>query len=275
MAVRTWLYAPGDRPDRCLKALASPADQVIWDLEDAVTPDAKLAAREIIGELLRRPLARTPWIRINSMDTVWGEEDVRVLARAYEKVEPRIVVPKMNTGAAARLAELSGVVAHWLLIVETAQGLLDALHSPRPWSLPGAARLAFGALDYRNDIGAVEMEDESELTVPRSLLALVSRGWGWPGPIDAVLPDIEDPDRVERSARRGRSLGMAGKMIVHPAQIAPVHRAFGPTDDERVWAQEVLAAAGSAGAVKVRGAMVDRPIIEQARRILESAEENG
>lgn len=268
MSVRSWLYAPGDQPERCKKALASSADQVIWDLEDAVSVDAKPSARQILAHLLHESLPRTPWIRINGLDTPWGSDDLKTLAREFGTREPRWVVPKATSDTIQTLRHMD-VPGRWLLIVETAEGLMSAFHERDPWDVPGQARLAFGALDYRNDIDARGNGDESELTVPRSLLVLVSRSWNWPSPIDAVFPEFEHLERLENSARRGRALGMGGKMIIHPAQIEPVHAAFGTTDDEREWAKSVLKAAKNKGVAKVSGGMVDRPLIEKAQRILE------
>ncbi len=267
---RTWLYAPGDRPDRLQKAMESRAHEVIWDLEDAVSSDQKLRARDTVTRLLKEPLSRTPWVRVNGLDTAWGYDDLGAL---HDAVGPnlRIVLPKATRAAVQELCE-RGFAREWLFIIETAQGLADVMDVKNPW--PGIGRLAFGALDYRNDIGALETADEGELGFPRSVLVLASRVWGWPGPIDAVFPGITDGDALEASARRARALGMAGKMIIHPQQIAPVHRAYAPAPDEVAWAREVMTASQNAGAVKVRGAMVDRPVIERARQILKEVNEN-
>lgn len=272
MKVRTWLYAPGDHPHRCLKALASDADQVIWDLEDAVNPDAKALARTEISALLKGPLRRVPWVRINGIDTPWGRDDLEGLEKSFGPHQPCWVVPKATGRTVEQLSSWTSR-GRWLLIIETAEGLSDVIHARNPWHLPGEARLAFGAIDYRNDIGAQETDDESEIAVPRSLLALISRSWNWPAPIDAVTPAIDNLDRVHSSARRGCALGMDGKMIIHPCQIGPVHQAYRPTPSDIEWAQEVIALSKQGGAVKVHGAMVDQPVVDRARRILRDAEE--
>ena len=270
-SVRTWLCAPGDRPDRCLKALASGADQVIWDLEDAVPDDAKTTARDTLAQLLSGPLPRIPWIRVNGVDTDWGAEDVQRLSRAFPDGEARWVVPKASRQAVERLRQW-GIRGRFLLIVETAAGLGDLWDVSRPWRLEGSSRLAFGALDYRNDVALGEMPDETELTMPRSFIALASRCWNWGGPIDAVYPAIDDAEALLASAQRGRALGMAGKMVIHPKQIAPVHAAYAPTAEDVAWAQAVLGAIQGAGAARVEGKMVDRPLVERARQILSEAD---
>lgn len=270
---RTWLYAPGDRPDRCRKAMATHADQVIWDLEDAVSEDRKTFARDTVTALLKEPFARKPWVRVNGWDTEWGLKDFERLHGVLGN-HLRVVVPKATLKVAQALQEY-GFSGEWLFIIETAQGLADVMDMKTPWPVNGQARFAFGALDYRNDMGALETADEVEITLPRSLLVLASRVWGWLAPIDAVFPGIADGDAVEASSRRARVLGMAGKMIIHPQQIAPVHRAYAPRPEDVDWAEEVMKAAQSAGAVKVRGAMVDRPVIERARQILKETNEGG
>ena len=271
-AARTWLYAPGDRPDRCLKALSTEADQVIWDLEDAVKADAKLAARSTLADLLVGDLLRVPWIRINDLGTIWGIDDLKRLAEKFGDRPARFVVPKATRAVTQEIAHL-GLSAQWLFIVETAQGMADLLDMSRPWPTSGAARLAFGALDYRNDVGSRETPGEDELSWPRSVLVLASKVWGWAPPIDAVFPHMEDDAGLQTSTARARALGMAGKMIIHPRQIRSVHRAYIPTEEEVSWARDVVAGAEHQGAFQIRGMMVDRPVVERARQIL--AEQEG
>lgn len=271
---RTWLYAPGDRPDRCQKAMASLADQVIWDLEDAVSPEHKVRARDAVIKLLRDRHPRRAWVRVNALNTEWGRDDLEELARIMGP-DLRVVLPKATYEAGEEIYR-RGYGGEWLFIIETAQGLADVMEVKQPWPCDrGRVRFAFGALDYRNDIGALETEDEWELAFPRSLLAVDSRAWGWHGPIDAVFPGISNDEAVRAAARRARALGMAGKMIIHPQQISPVHQAYRPTTEEVGWAHDVVNASQQAGAVKVRGSMVDRPVLERARQILDESEEGG
>lgn len=268
---RTWLFAPGDHPERCLKALATKADQVIWDLEDAVAVDAKLSARKVLADLLATDLSRVPWIRVNGLNTAWGRDDLTTLKKAFGHHMPRFVLPKATRTSVQEIREHT---AQWLLIVETAQGIADLLDVAHAWPVSGVARLSFGALDYRNEMDARETADEAELLFPRSLMVLASKVWKWPAPIDAVFPDIEDQAAVRRSAERARNLGMPGKMVIHPRQIAAVHEAYAPSLEEEAWARTVLDAAESTtGVVKIRGRMVDRPVIEWARKILAQKED--
>jgi citrate lyase subunit beta/citryl-CoA lyase len=271
---RSWLFAPADRPDRCLKALAGAADQVIWDLEDAVAPEAKEEARRTVRELLRQTAGepRVPWIRVNGLFTPWGPEDLLSLQDAVSDARARWLVPKADARTVGRLEAWrreGKVRGQWLLLVETARGLDDLARAERPWLAGDAVRLAFGALDYQADLGAGPVgPDEAELAVPRHLMARRSRVFGWPAPIDAVYPGYRDPEGLRAAAERARRFGFAGKMVIHPDQIGPVHEAFTPTAEERAWAERVLAASRAGGVATVDGAMVDRPVVERARQIL-------
>lgn len=271
---RSWLFAPADNPHRCEKALASAADQVIWDLEDAVAPAHKEAARLSLGRLLVRRDGALPraWIRINSPLSEWGEADLGFLSE--RGALGRLVVPKAD---AASIDRLGGRVreGHWLLVLESARGLWDLarglLRSP-----PGVSvRLAFGALDYALDLGIEPTGGaQAELLHARSEIVYLSRAQGYAPPVDSVHPGLADPKAVEMSARSGRAMGFAGKLAIHPAQIAPIHDAFAPDAERVAWARRVMAAVAlGAGTVQVDGAMVDRPVIEQARRVLSASGE--
>jgi citrate lyase subunit beta/citryl-CoA lyase len=272
--VRSWLFSPADRPDRCLKALASEADQVIWDLEDAVAPEVKEDARRAVRDLLARTAdsPRVPWVRVNGLFTPWGAEDLLSLQDAVSDARARWLVPKADARTVARLEAWRAegrIRGQWLLLVETARGLDDLARAERPWLAGEAVRLAFGALDYQADLGAAAPgPDETELIVPRHLLTRRSRVFGWPAPVDAVYPAYRDPEGLRAAAERARRFGFAGKMVIHPDQIGPVHAAFSPTPAEREWAERVLAASRAGGAAAVDGAMVDRPVVERARQIL-------
>lgn len=266
---RSWLFAPADHPHRCEKALAYGADQVIWDLEDAVAPADKEAARRSLGQLLAKPDASShrAWIRIESPLSDGGEADLALLAERGALA--RLVVPKADAASVRRLGQRVSE-GHWLLIMESARGLWD-LSRGRLAPPPGVSvRLAFGALDYALDLGIDPTPTaEAELLHARSEIVYLSRAQGYPPPVDSVHPGFADPHATEMAARSGRAMGFAGKLAIHPAQIAPIHAAFG-ADAERVsWARRVMAAVASgAGAVQVDGAMVDRPVIERARAVL-------
>lgn len=266
--VRTWLFAPLSRPDRCLKALGSPADQTIWDLEDSISPVEKAQARSGLRALWAGASVRgaQPWIRINSPLTPDGVEDLALLD---ELGAGRLMVPKADSQTLAMLWRR----VPWLglvLIVETAAGL-DSL----PAALlkkPDAAetRLAFGALDYRLDVGGTEAEDEADILWARSQIVWLSRARGLAAPIDSVYAHYRDDTGLRRSAQRARSLGFAGKLAIHPNQIGVLNEMFRPSAAECAWARQVMDAIADSGVAGVGGMMVDRPVIERARRILDT-----
>lgn len=263
-SARTLLFVPGTRPERFAKAVASGADGIIIDLEDAVNPDDKDRARALAVD----GLATTPAVvRVNGVDTPWYDADVAALGgvRGLRGVVlPKAESAEMVAGLAAALP--AGVVI--LPLVESALGIRDA---SRIAEAPGVTRLMFGNLDFALDAGiTVRSDDEDELLYARSALVVASRAAGLPGPLDGPVPDIDDDDLCVRRSVRALSLGFSGKLCIHPRQIPLVHRAFAPTDDEVAWAERVLEAAAHAdeGAVKVDGKMIDRPVIVRAESVL-------
>lgn len=259
MIARSYLFVPGNRCERIAKAIASGADTVIVDLEDAVPPAEKDAARAAVRASL--DAARPVWLRINGEQTSWFAED-RMLCGLPGIAG--IVLPKAE--CAALISELHGAAARPLLpIIESGLGLarLEAIASAK-----GTTRLAFGSIDLRLDLGIPG--DEPVLDPYRMQLVLASRLAGLPSPVDGVTTDFSDQDRVEADTRRSASLGFTGKLCIHPRQIAPVHRGYAPSPADIDWARRVLAADASADgrAVALNGQMVDRPVVERARSIL-------
>jgi len=269
MPSRSWLFVPGNRPERFDKALAAGADAVIVDLEDAVPLADKLAARETVREWLASDSSApgTPvYVRINALTTDWFADDVRALA-ALPRVAG-LVVPKTED-AATLIAAAAG--AHEALrivpLIETARafGALDAIAGA-----PRVERLMFGTIDFQLDIGIEG--DGDELLYFRSQLTLASRLAGIGAPVDGVTTVFDDAALIEQEARRARRLGFRGKLCIHPKQIAAVHAAFAWRDDEVVWAKRVIAATEASGgaAVALDGKMVDTPVLLKAQEILAS-----
>ncbi|MFB9831412.1 HpcH/HpaI aldolase/citrate lyase family protein [Actinoallomurus acaciae] len=266
-AAITWLFVPGDRPDRFDKARGSGADEVICDLEDAVAAHAKDRARgDVVGWLAASGSA---WVRINAPGTPWHAGDVAALAGLPGL--RGVVVPKAETAAALH-AIGHGVHADVIALIETAVGV------HRAHEIAGAEvvrRLAFGSIDYALDIDADE-SDES-LMLARATLVLASRVARKPPPIDGVTMNLTDAAVTEAAARRARRTGFGGKLCVHPAQLVPAAMAFQPTREELRWAKDVLrrAAESGTGASAADGDMIDRPLLERARRIAGHAAGRG
>ncbi|GAW48957.1 MULTISPECIES: HpcH/HpaI aldolase/citrate lyase family protein [unclassified Nocardioides] len=255
----TWLFVPGDRPERFAKAAASGADEVILDLEDAVAEPAKETARRAVAEWLGSAQA---WVRINPAGASWHHADLDALAGRPGL--RGVVVPKAEDGdTLAGIAATLGCPV--LALIESAAGVGGA----RGIAAGGAvSRLALGAIDLALDLGALETREA--LLSARSELVLASRLAGLPAPIDGVTRAVTDLDTVAADVAYARSLGFGGKLCIHPAQVPAVAEGFAPQAADIAWAREVLEAEGR-GAAQVAGALVDAPVLERARQVLARA----
>ena len=267
LTARSWLFVPATRPERFAKAAASGADRVVIDLEDAVEPSVKPAARAALGTAAL-PAGVPLYVRVNAFGSPWFEDDLALVGKLAVR---GILLPKAESAfhvaeCARRLAPGQCIVA----MIETAQGLWDVLEVALG---PRVERLAFGALDFAVDAGVSPDEaDEIELAYARSRIVVASRVAGRAPPVDSVTPALDDAPRLRRDAERARRFGFAGKLCIHPGQVAGIHQAFAPSAAECEWAQgllEALAARPEAerGTFAYGGQMVDRPVIERARRI--------
>lgn len=267
--MKSVLFTPGNRPERVQKALETgTAAVVVADLEDAVAPadkiEARIATRNALLAVPESGSLRA--VRINAWPGSCANEDVDVVLAAKPDL---IVVPKAEDPAAieALAARLQGV--EMLLIIETAKGVLAA---ERLAACTGVKALAFGAEDLAADAGMRRSPGNEEIAVPRAMVALAAAAAGIRA-IDMITADYRDDERFTREADEARGLGYAGKMCVHPRQVALANDAFAPSADELAWARDVVAAVDEAGAeeggvVVVAGRMIDVPLIRQARRIL-------
>ena len=263
----TYLFVPGNRPERFTKAIDSGADRVILDLEDAVAPEGKAAARSAIAEWMQANTqhAGKVLIRINDVTTAWHADDL-AMARALQPL--CIMLPKCEAAPQvdAVLTCLPGD-ASVLPLIETARGLV-AVHDIA--TAARVARLAFGSLDYMVDL---DVESRSlALDFAAAQIAVASRAAGLASPLAGVTPDM-DAARVSADMLHAKSLGFGAKMCIHPSQLAAVRAALAPTAAELAWAQRVLQAwaASSGGALQLDGKMVDRPVVLKAKRIVSLA----
>jgi len=257
---RSYLFVPGDRPERIAKAHASGADAVIVDLEDAVAPANKIAARDAVAGAL--DAAAPVVLRINGSDTAWFDDDARLAAHPGVAA---VMLPKAATAepvAALRSASGGKPV---LALVESAAGMANLAGLA---AAEGVSRLVFGSIDFQLDLDIAD--DDLALLAFRSQLVLASRLANLPAPVDGVTTAIDEAVPLETEARRARSLGFGAKLCIHPKQVAIVNAAFSPSADELGWAQRVVDAAAAAGgaAVAVDGKMVDAPVLARARRLL-------
>ncbi len=263
MLPRSYLFVPADRPERISKALASGADAVIVDLEDAVAPSAKAAARDALSAWLDSPGAAPVALRINAVGTPWHADDVRLAAHPAVAA---LVVPKAED--AALLQALAASHKPLLPLVETAAGFDAVRHLA---AVQGVQRLLFGSIDFQADLG-IEGDDDALLFF-RSQLVLVSRRAGLDSPVDGVTTAIDDNAAVVHDTARARRLGFGAKLCIHPRQVAAVNHGFTPSAAEIGWAQRVLAAtaASASGALTVDGKMVDAPVLLRAQALLRRA----
>ena len=263
----TYLFVPGNRPERFAKALASGADRVILDLEDAVAPADKAAARSAVAQWLhsQSALADRLLVRINDDASPWYADDLALLAASPLRcvMLPKCESPAQVVAVQARLAPGSST----LPLIETARGL-QAVQAIA--QAPGVARLAFGSLDFMLDLDVPA--DSPMLNMAAAQIALASRAAGLPAPLAGVTPAL-DAAQVSADMAQARSLGFGAKMCIHPAQVAAVLAALAPTAAEMAWAERVLQASAAAGgaALQLDGKMVDRPVLLRAERLLARA----
>jgi len=261
---RSYLFVPGDRPERFDKALASAADAVILDLEDAVAPADKARAREALAPWLRAlsPEARARCVvRINDESTDHFEHDLAVLRHCGAA---QVMLPKAEQPDTVQrlLAACPGLGV--LALIESARGVLRAEALAEA---PGVVRLVFGTIDFALDMSL--SGDPIGFDHAASRLALASRAAGLPGPVAGVTPDIRDPAPLLADLQRARAHGFTAKLCIHPAQVLPIHTALQPSAAELDWARRVVAAMqGATGAVQVDGRMVDKPVLQRALALL-------
>lgn len=257
------LFVPGNRPERFEKAAATEADAIIIDLEDAVDASQKDEAR---GNLSKHGVATKPvFARINSAGTDWWDRDLAALGSAGLA---GVMVPKAEfADDLAAVAKAAGDGVPLVPLIETVVGLENLGEILRA---PQVLCVGFGSLDFALDLGCEPTWEA--LLYTRSRLVLESRRVGKLPPIDGVTPTLDDSELIGSDAARARAMGFGGKLAIHPKQVAPILAAFRPTEKEIAWAGRVLAAATSDSAVKVDGQMVDKPLVERARRIQEAAD---
>ena len=271
LGARAALFVPATRADRIPKALASGADAVIVDLEDAVAPQDKDSARAALDVALahqhRASAAASSagpalWVRVNA-GAPWSDQDLALCAR-HAAVQA-VVVPKAESAQQMQAAFEACGRKPLVALIETAEGYA---RRDDVASHPAVKRLAFGSIDFQLDLG-ISGEGDA-LLVFRSGLVLASRLAGLPAPLDGVTVEVANPEVVAADAARARALGFGGKLCIHPQQVGPVNAAFSPSPAEIDWAQRVVAAceASAGAAVAVDGKMVDRPVLLRAQALL-------
>jgi citrate lyase subunit beta/citryl-CoA lyase len=266
---RTYLFVPGNRPERFGKALASGAEAVVLDLEDAVAAESKSEARDMIANWAAKagPAERVRIIvRINDAASSWFTADLRLLSDTRLAA---VMLPKAEAADEVGAVRAAAPHASVLALVESARGVarVDAVAAAA-----GVMRLAFGTLDYALDLDLDITEGSDALAYAASRMAIAARVAGLATPVAGVTPQLDDEARLLADLAWSRRHGFGAKLCIHPKQVAAIHAALAPSLRDLDWARRVLAAdAASPGAARLDGRMVDRPVILQAQRTLQRA----
>jgi len=271
---RSWLFVPADSEKKIAKALDSDADAIIFDLEDSVAPAMKPVARNVLKNLLKRSGGPQWWVRVNPLGSQFLRADLDLLGIADIH---GIVLPKTDSGAdVLQLSHRTGAIPIHAIVTETAASLFGLLSYRDPQS-PLAA-MSWGAEDLSAALGASSKYDaDGSLSFTYRLarsLCLAGAVAAGAQPVDGVFADFKDENGLRAEAEAARREGFTGKLAIHPAQVPVINAAFTPSQEEVRHAGEIVAAFEAhpdAGVLSVRGKMVDRPHLVQAKAVLERA----
>jgi citrate lyase subunit beta/citryl-CoA lyase len=286
ISARSWLFSPGDSEKKMQKAMEGDADIVLIDLEDAVAPDNKAAARPMVRDFIAaNPEQRQRlWVRINPFDGPYTLEDLAAVVPAHPggimlpKVYGRADVEKLDHCLSA-LEVANGIeegsIPVIVLITETAEAMF---HTGDYKGAPRVVALTWGAEDLADSIGADSNRNEDgsytftyELARTMTLLGAATAGVT---PIETISADFKDLDALRARANRVRRDGYRGMLAIHPAQVAVINEAFTPSEEEIAEAQEIVdifAANPGVGAIGWKGGMLDRPYLSRAEALLRRA----
>ena len=283
--LRSVLYMPGSNPRALEKAKSLPADAVVFDLEDAVGPDNKVAAREQARAAAqeRGYGRRDVVIRTNGMDTPWGHDD---LAAAVKAGPDAVLVPKISSGEEVALISQAmteagtGDTKLWVMM-ETPLAMLDARTIAAASALPGSRLACFvmGTNDLAKDTRARLTPGRGAMVAWLSMCVAAARAYGL-SILDGVYNDFADDDGLRAECRHGLELGMDGKTLIHPRQIAICNEVFSPSAEEVDWAREIVAEFdrpenAAVNVMSIDGKMVERLHADMARRVIALADATG
>ena len=262
-SARSFLFVPGNRPERFAKAAASGAHAIIIDLEDSVSPDDKADARVNSLKYLNEAKGGNILVRINDAQSAFYEGDLDV---ARHPKLSGVVLPKANTRHVSELAHKLEC-AVWPL-VETIQGVFEVNELAQ---LPNVKRMLLGTIDLSLEMGLSMEHPGGQAMLDQARFKLVSAS-GMAvisAPVDGVFPSLDDEAGLIAAAQYARASGMGGMMCIHPGQIGAVHTAFAPAASDIEWAKAVIeASANEKSSFRFCGQMIDKPVLDRARDIL-------
>lgn len=271
---RSFLFVPADRPDRVAKATGLPADVVIIELEDGVSPENKSMAREKAGEILGEFDfgKQTVALRPNRITTLYGIADLLAMS-TWQRKPDLLILPKVESAGEIRIYDelLSEMKSdcQCMVLIESSRGLLNAASIVSASSR--ITSLSFGFADLSAELGC-----KPTWEVLNSYRSSLVAACGIAGvlPIDAPYLEIKNPEGLSAECRKVRDMGYGGKLCIHPSQLEPVNRAFTPAQEEVLQARKILKEAEiqGLGAIVVDGRMIDKPVIEAARRTVALAD---
>jgi (3S)-malyl-CoA thioesterase len=254
---RSVLYIPGSKERALEKARSLPVDAIIFDLEDAVAPDEKAQAREVLAAALAEGGygARVRIVRINGLETEWGADDAAAVARMGCDA---VLMPKVGSPEdVERLAQLIPDLPIWAMM-ETPGGCLNAAAIAAHPRLQG---FVMGTNDLAKDLGARFRPDRLSMMTALQMCLMAARASGVIC-VDGVYNAFKDADGLRRECEQGRDIGMDGKTLIHPAQIEIANQIFGPSAEDLDLAKRQIAAFGEAVAKGEGVAVVDGQIVE-------------
>ena len=274
--IRSYLYVPGSDPRRIEKALASDADAVILDLEDAVAPNRKEEARETVAGFLRSGHEKPVFVRVNAPGSALAGEDVEAVAG------PNLAglrLPKTESAEAVRrvterLKNL-GCEAGIQCLIESALGLELVFEIARAHER--VVGMSLGEADLAADLG---VRDEAGLVYARSRLVVATRAAGLPGPVQSVYTNVRDEEGLRRSTEEGKNQGFVGRSAIHPNQLSTINEVFTPTEREVAEAEGLLArleesaGSGTGAFILEDSRFVDEAVVGSARLTLSLARRN-
>lgn len=286
ISARSWLFAPGDSEKKMTKAMEGAADIVLIDLEDAVAPESKVAARAMVHDFIKANAAQRQrlWVRINPFDGPYTLGDLAAVMPAnpggimLPKVYGRADVDKLDHCLSA-LEVANGIeegsTPVIVLVTETAEAMF---HTGDYKGAPRVVALTWGAEDLADSVGASSNRNADgsysfTYELARSLTVLGAATAGVTA-IETISADFRDLDALRRRAEGVRRDGFRGMLAIHPAQVEVINEAFTPTAEEVAEAQEIVdifAANPGVGAIGWKGGMLDRPYLARAQRLLKLA----